>query len=48
MKNRLEIARELLANDGSIYINMDYNEVHYCKILMDEIFGRDCFQREII
>jgi len=48
MKNRLETARELLSEDGSIYINMDYNEVHYLKVLMDEIFGRDNFQREII
>lgn len=48
MKNRLEIARRLLAPDGSIYVSMDYNEVHYLKVLMDEVFGRDCFQREII
>jgi len=48
MKNRLEIAKQLLSEDGSIYIQLDYNEVHYCKILMDEVFGRDNFQREII
>ena len=48
MKNRLEVARELLTNDGSIYIQLDYNEVHYCKVLMDEIFGRENFQREVI
>ncbi len=48
MKNRLEVARKLLSEDGSIYIQLDYNEVHYYKILMDEIFGRECFQREII
>jgi len=48
MKNRLEIAKELLSDDGSIYIQLDYNEVHYFKILMDEVFGRECFQREII
>ena len=48
MKNRLEIAKQLLANDGSIYVNIDYNEVHYLKILMDEVFGRNNFQREII
>ena len=48
MKNRLEIARELLANDGSIYVHLDYNEVHYCKVLMDEIYGRGNFQREIV
>ncbi|WP_367748669.1 DNA methyltransferase [Helicobacter pylori] len=43
MKNRLEAAREFLSDDGSIYINLDYNEVHYCKVLMDEIFGRENF-----
>lgn len=48
MKNRLEIAKRLLADDGSIYIQLDYNEVHYCKVLMDEIFGEKCFQREVI
>lgn len=48
MKNRLEIARELLSEDGSIYITIDYNEVHYLKVLMDEVFGRENFQREII
>ncbi|MDD3285165.1 MAG: site-specific DNA-methyltransferase [Patescibacteria group bacterium] len=48
MKNRLEVARELLSDDGSIYMQLDHNEVHYGKVLMDEIFGRNNFQREII
>ena len=48
MRNRLELAKQLLTNDGSIYVNIDYNEVHYLKILMDEVFGRNNFQREII
>jgi len=48
MKNRLEVAKELLSEDGSIYVNIDYNEAHYLKVLMDEIFGRENFQREII
>lgn len=48
MKNRLEIAKELLTEDGSIYVSIDSNEVHYLKVLMDEIFGRECFKREII
>lgn len=48
MKNRLEVAKRLLTPDGSIYVSMDYNEIHYLKVLMDEVFGRDCFQREII
>ena len=48
MRNRLEIAHELLSNDGSIYVHLDFNEVHYCKVMMDEIFGRGNFQREIV
>ncbi|WP_187906856.1 site-specific DNA-methyltransferase [Helicobacter pylori] len=48
MKNRLEAAREFLSDDGSIYISLDYNEVHYCKVLMDEIFKRENFRSEII
>lgn len=48
MKDRLKLAKELLTDDGSIYVNIDYNEVHYLKVLMDEIFGRENFQREII
>lgn len=48
MKNRLLIAKELLAEDGSIYVQLDYNEIHYAKVLLDEIFGRDLFQAQII
>jgi adenine-specific DNA-methyltransferase len=48
MKNRLEIARELLSPDGSIFVHLDHNEAHYCKVLMDEIYGRDKFINEII
>ncbi|MCR6576683.1 site-specific DNA-methyltransferase [Campylobacter insulaenigrae] len=48
MKNRLEVAREFLSDDGVIFIQLDYNEVHYCKILCDEIFGRENFVNEII
>ena len=48
MKARLQILRNLLTPDGSIYCCIDFNETHYLKILMDEVFGRDCFQREII
>jgi len=48
MKNRLEIAKQLLSEEGSIYVQLDYNEAHYGKVLMDEIFGKDNFQREII
>ena len=48
MRQRLIILRNLLTEDGSIYVSIDFNEVHYLKVLMDEIFGRSCFQREII
>ncbi len=48
MRNRLSVAKELLSNDGSIFIQLDWNEVHYCKLLMDEIFGREFFRNEII
>ncbi|MBD3255475.1 MAG: hypothetical protein GF383_10300 [Candidatus Lokiarchaeota archaeon] len=44
---RLKLMRYLLAQDGSIYIHCDYHSSHYIKLLMDEIFGRDNFQREI-
>lgn len=43
MKNRLEIAREFLRDDGAIFIQCDDNEQAYLKVLMDEIFGRDNF-----
>ncbi len=48
MKNRLEVARQLLSEDGAIYVNLDFNQVHFAKVLMDEIFGNENFQREII
>lgn len=48
MKNRLEIAKRLLAPEGAIYVQLDYHQVHYAKVLMDEVFGEDNFQREII
>ena len=43
MKNRLEVAHELLTPDGSIWINIDDNESHYLKVLADSIFDRDNF-----
>lgn len=48
MKNRLLIAKSLLSDDGAIYVQLDYHHVHYLKILMDEVFGEENFQREII
>ena len=40
---RLELLRELLAEDGSIWVSIDDNEAHYLKVVMDEIFGRNNF-----
>lgn len=48
MKSRLQIAKTLLSNDGAIYVQLDYHQVHYLKILMDEVFGEKNYQREII
>lgn len=43
MKNRLEVAKELLREDGVVFVQCDDNEQAYLKVLMDEIFGRDVF-----
>ncbi len=48
MKNRLEAARELLRDNGSIWINIDDNEAHYLKVLCDEVFGRENFVANVI
>ena len=45
---RIEQARRVLKRSGSFYFHIDYREVHYCKLLIDGIFGRDCFLNEII
>jgi site-specific DNA-methyltransferase (adenine-specific) len=45
---RLEHAHRLLAANGTLYFHIDYREVHYCKLLLDQIFGRECFLNEII
>ena len=43
MRDRLEIIRRLLSEDGSLWITIDDNEAHYLKVLCDEVFGRSCF-----
>jgi adenine-specific DNA-methyltransferase len=43
MRNRLEVARQFLAEDGSVWINIDDKESHYLKVACDEIFGRENF-----
>lgn len=45
---RLEEAYRVLRPHGSLYFHIDYREAHYCKVLLDGIFGRDCFINEII
>jgi site-specific DNA-methyltransferase (adenine-specific) len=45
---RLVEARRVLARTGTIYVHLDYREVHYVKVLMDEIFSRSCFLNEIV
>jgi len=48
MKNRLEVARELLSDDGVIFVSCDDNEQAYLKVLMDEVFGMENFVGNII
>ena len=45
---RLELLRELLAEDGSIWVSIDDNEGHYLKVVMDEVFGRKNFIDTVI
>lgn len=48
LEPRLEEARRLLTPHGSFFFHIDYREVHYCKVLLDTIFGRASFINEII
>jgi len=48
LEPRLVEAYRILKPNGSLYFHIDYREVHYCKILLDQIFGRDSFLNEII
>ena len=48
MRDRLEIIRRLLSDDGSLWITIDDNECHYLKILCDEVFGRPKFVANIV
>lgn len=48
LEPRLVEAYRVLKPNGSLYFHIDYREVHYCKILLDGIFGRECFLNEII
>ncbi len=48
LEPRLDRARGLLADHGTLYFHIDYREAHYCKLLLDEVFGRDAFLNELI
>jgi site-specific DNA-methyltransferase (adenine-specific) len=48
LEPRLKEAYRVLSARGSIFVHLDYREVHYCKVLLDQIFGRPCFMNEII
>ena len=48
LEPRLTRARELLAPHGTLYFHIDYREAHYCKLLLDELFGREAFLNELI
>ena len=45
---RLREVHRLLAPHGTLYFHIDYREAHYCKLLLDELFGRECFLNELI
>jgi site-specific DNA-methyltransferase (adenine-specific) len=48
LRPRLTEAHRVLSPTGSLFFHIDYREVHYCKVMLDEIFTRECFQNEII
>ena len=48
MLPRLELLRELLSEDGIIWVTIDDNEGHYLKVMMDEVFGRENFMAKVV
>lgn len=48
LRERIEVMYDILAPDGSFFLHLDYREVHYAKVMCDQVFGRKCFQNEII
>ena len=48
LEPRLQQAHRVLTPHGSLYFHIDYREVHYCKVLLDQVFGRESFINEII
>jgi site-specific DNA-methyltransferase (adenine-specific) len=48
LEPRLRHARRVLTESGTLYFHIDYREAHYCKLLLDELFGRESFLNEIV
>jgi site-specific DNA-methyltransferase (adenine-specific) len=48
LEPRLVQLRRLLSPEGTLYLHLDYREAHYVKLLLDEVFGRECFLNELI
>jgi site-specific DNA-methyltransferase (adenine-specific) len=48
LEPRLREVRRVLSETGTLYLHLDYREAHYVKLLLDELFGRECFLNEII
>ena len=48
LEPRLREAHRLLTDEGALFFHIDYREAHYCKVLLDQIFGRDSFMNEIV
>ena len=48
LRPRLREFSRVLKPTGSLYVHLDFREVHYCKVLLDTIFGRDCFLNEVV
>ena len=48
LEPRVLEVRRLLSDSGTLYLHIDYREAHYVKVLLDELFGRECFLNEII
>jgi site-specific DNA-methyltransferase (adenine-specific) len=48
LEPRLRELRRVLSSTGTLYLHLDYREAHYAKVLLDELFGRECFLNEIV
>jgi len=48
LRRRLILVRELLADDGTLWVHLDTKKVHYIKVALDEVFGESAFQAEVI